>query len=53
MKALEQVRLPGSVRPHRQHETAAERELEQRVRPVVPERQLADDQPASLIGMIR
>jgi len=53
MESLEQVRLPGSVRPRDEHDSGFELQLEPGVRAEVPERDLADDQPASRIGMIR
>ena len=53
VQRLEQVRLAGAVRPGDEDEPRLERELEPGVRPEVAERDLGDDQPASLIGMIR
>ena len=53
VQRLEQVRLPGAVRPDHQHEPRLEREVERGVRAKAPERDPRDDQPASLIGMIR
>ena len=53
VQRLEQVRLAGAVRADRQHEARLERELQARVRADVRQEDRADDQPASLIGMIR
>ena len=53
MQRLEQVRLPGAVPARDEDEPRLETELEPRVGAVVAERDLPDDQPASLIGMIR
>ncbi|MBM2822048.1 MAG: hypothetical protein HW413_794 [Thermoleophilia bacterium] len=53
MKSLEKVRLAGSVGAVKQYDTGFEPKLETGVRAEVPERDLADDQPASRIGMIR
>jgi hypothetical protein len=58
VERLEEVRLPGSVRPRDQDEPRLQCELEPFVAAEVSERDLADDQalllyPASLIGMIR
>jgi hypothetical protein len=58
MQRLEQVRLPGPVRPRDEDEPRLQCELEPFVAAEVSERDLADDQaallyPASLIGMIR
>ena len=53
MEALEQIRLAGAVRSDRQDEPLTQAELEARVRAVVAERELLDDQPARRIGMIR
>jgi hypothetical protein len=53
VESLEQVRLPGAVPAHDEDETRLEREVESGVRAEAPERCPRDDQPASLIGMIR
>ena len=53
VQRLEQVRLPGAVRPGHEHEARLEVELEPRVGAEVPERDPRDDQPARRIGMIR
>ena len=53
VQRLEEVRLPGTVRPVQQDDTRHELELERRVRAEVAERDLADDQPARRMGMIR
>ena len=53
VKGFEQVRLPGTVRPGDEHQPRLETELEACVRAKVAERDLADDQPGSRIGMIR
>jgi hypothetical protein len=53
VESFEEVRLPRSVPAHDEHETGLEREVEAGVRAEAPERGLRDDQPASLIGMIR
>ena len=53
VQRLEEVRLAGAVRPRDENEPRLERELEPGIRPEVAERDLGDDQPASLIGMIR
>jgi hypothetical protein len=53
VERFEQVRLAGTIRPGDQHQPRLERELEALVRPVAPQRDLGDDQPGSLIGMIR
>src|SRR5207237_1442093 len=50
---LEQVRLAGAVRPGHEHETRLQRNLEACVRADVAQRNAFDDQPASLIGMIK
>jgi hypothetical protein len=44
VQRLEQVRLPGPVRPHDEHEPGLEAEIEPRVRPDVPERDRGNDQ---------
>ena len=53
MQRLEQVRLPRAVFPDKEHDPRREIEVEGCIRPVVPERDVLDDQPASRIGMIR
>jgi hypothetical protein len=53
VQRLEQVGLPDAVGPDDDDETLTELELEGGVRAEAPERDLRDDQPASLIGMIR
>jgi hypothetical protein len=53
MDRLQQVRLAGAVLADDEHDSLGEVEVERGVRPVVPERDVADDQPASRIGMIR
>ena len=53
VQRLEQVGLPGAVRADDEHEAGLEPEVERGVRAEAPERRLRDDQPASLIGMIR
>jgi hypothetical protein len=53
VQRLEEVRLHGAVRADDDHEPGAERKVEGGVRAKAPERCPRDDQPASLIGMIR
>jgi hypothetical protein len=53
VKRLEQVRLAGPVRPDGKDQTGRQLEIQSGVRAEVAERDLRDDQPASLIGMIR
>ena len=53
VESLEQVRLSCSVRAVQKHDSRLEAKLQAGVRAEVPERDLADDQPASRIGMIR
>ena len=53
MQSLEEVRLSCPVRAVQEHDSRLEAELQAGVRAEVPERDLADDQPASRIGMIR
>ena len=53
VETLEKVCLPRAVRTMNEHDTRLELELQAGVRTKVPERDLADDQPASRIGMIR
>jgi hypothetical protein len=53
MERLKQVRLAGAVPPDHQHETGDEADVEAGIRAEAPERCPRDDQPASLIGMIR
>ena len=53
VKSLEQIRLPRAVRAVQEHHSRRQLELERGVRAEVAERDLADDQPARRIGMIR
>jgi len=53
VKRLEKVRLPGTVGTVKKYDTGLESKLQAGVRAEVPERDLANDQPASRIGMIR
>jgi hypothetical protein len=58
VQRLEQVRLPGSVRPGHEHEPPFEGQVEPLVAAEVAKIDVPDDQarssyPASLIGMIR
>jgi hypothetical protein len=53
MKRLEQVRLSDPVWPGHEHDARSETELQLMVRAKVSKRDVSDDQPASLIGMIR
>ena len=53
VKRLQEVGLPGAVLPDNEHESGRETQVERRVRAKAPERGPRDDQPASLIGMIR
>jgi hypothetical protein len=53
VQRLEQVRLAGAVRADDEDEPRLEAELEGVVRAKARERDPRDDQPASLIGMIR
>jgi hypothetical protein len=53
VKRLQKVRLSHSVRARHQDHPANETELELWVGAEVSERDVGDDQPASLIGMIR
>jgi hypothetical protein len=53
MKRLEEVRLPGAVRAIEEDDAWLESQLERGIRAEVAERDLADDQPASRMGMIR
>jgi hypothetical protein len=50
---LEEVRFPDAVCAGHEHDARNERKLEFGVRAKVSERDVGDDQPASLIGMIR
>ena len=53
VQRLEQVRLAGAVSTDHEDDPLREVEVERRVRPVLTERYVIADQPASLIGMIR
>src|SRR5262249_483207 len=53
VQRLEEVGLPRAVGTHDEHKPRLQLELELGVGAVVPERNGADDQPASRIGMIR
>jgi len=53
MERLEQIRLADTVRSMHQHDPRLELQLEARVRAEVAKRDLADDQPARRMGMIR
>ena len=53
VERLEEVRLPGAVCARHENEPRLELELEPGIRPEVAKRDSGDDQPASLIGMIR
>jgi hypothetical protein len=53
MHSFEEVRLADPVRTRDEDDAGNERKLEFRVRAKVSERDVSDDQPASLIGMIR
>jgi hypothetical protein len=53
MECFEEVRLPHTVRAGHEHHPGRQVELELWVGAKVPERDVSDDQPASLIGMIR
>ena len=53
MKGLEEIRLPDPVRARHEHEAGLEGEIERRIGTEVAEGGGFDDQPASLIGMIR
>jgi len=50
---LEKVGLAGSILPDDHHHTGREIKLRLSVGAEVPERESADDQPASRIGMSR
>ena len=50
---FEEVRLPDAVRSGHEHHPGCQVELELGVGAKVSERDVRDDQPASLIGMIR
>ena len=53
MQGLEEVRLADSVGSRHEHDPGSEGELELWVGAEVSKRDVSDDQPASLIGMIR
>jgi hypothetical protein len=53
VKRLQKVRLAGPVLPDDEDEPRLEAQVERGVRAKAPERGPGDDQPASLIGMIR
>jgi hypothetical protein len=53
VQGLEQVRLADAVPADDEHEPFRKVEVERRVRPVLAERYVLDDQPARRIGMIR
>jgi hypothetical protein len=53
MDRLEQIRLADAVRPSHEHDPRNEPQLQLGVGAKVSERDVRDDQPASLIGMIR
>jgi len=53
MQRLEQVRLADTVRADHEDEPGDEPKIESGVRAKAPKRGPRDDQPASLIGMIR
>ena len=53
VERLEQIRLPGAVRPVQQDDPRLEGQLERGVRAKVTKGDLVDDQPASRMGMIR
>jgi hypothetical protein len=53
VECLEQIRLPHPVCADHQYEPRLEGKVESGVRAEAPERCPGDDQPASLIGMIR
>jgi hypothetical protein len=53
VERLQQVRLAGAVATDDEHEPGLEAQVERSVRAEAPERGVRDDQPASLIGMIR
>src|SRR5581483_10923920 len=53
VQRLEQVRLADPVRAHREHQPGLERQLQALVGAELAQLQLADDQPASRMGMIR
>jgi hypothetical protein len=53
VKCLQKVRLAGPVLPNDKDEPRLEAQVERSVRAKAPERGSGDDQPASLIGMIR
>jgi hypothetical protein len=53
MDGLKEVRLSRSVSTDHEGEARLEAQLERGVRAKAPKRDLRDDQPANLIGMIR
>ena len=53
VQRLEEVRLAGAVRAVEEDDARLESELERGIRAEVAERDVADDQPASRMGMIR
>jgi hypothetical protein len=53
MQGLEKVRLADPVGPRHEHDAGDKGELELWVGAEVSKRDVSDDQPASLIGMIR
>jgi hypothetical protein len=53
VQRFEEVGLPGAVSADDEHQPRLEAEVERGVRAKAPERGPCDDQPASLIGMIR
>ena len=53
VQAFEQIRFPRAVLTHNQDESGRKFEVECRVRTEATERESADDQPASRIGMMR
>ena len=53
VERLEQIRLAGAVRAVEKHDPGLQAQLERGVRTEVAKRDVADDQPASRMGMIR
>ena len=53
VQRLEQVRLAGAVLAHDEHDAGSQIEVERRVRAVVAERDVPDDQPASRLARSR
>jgi hypothetical protein len=53
VERLQKVGLPGAVRTDDEDKPLLEVQLEARVRAIVAEPDLGDDQPGSLIGMSR